>query len=67
MGKIVGIIISMVFTFGVMLLMVKIFAETIAICVGTPIGALAMCATLYLIYKKEERKRLKRMNKEWKF
>ena len=66
MGKIVGIITSGLFTFGVMLLMVKIFAETIAICVGTPIGALAMCATLYLIYKKEQRRKAKE-RKEWRF
>lgn len=66
MGKILGIIISGLFTFGVMLLLVKIFAEAIAICVGTPIGALAMCATLYLIYKKEQKRKAKE-RKEWRF
>ena len=58
-GKIIAITVSMVFTFAVMLLLVHIFADALAIAVGSPIGGLALCVTLYYIYWNEKRKREK--------
>lgn len=59
MFKVISVMASLLVTYAVMTILVKIFASAIAIAVGTPIGAIAMVAALYAIYRNERRKRIR--------
>ena len=61
--KVLTVAASVLFTWAITLVAVKIFASALAIAVGTPVGVIAMVVALYALYSNERRKQVKKFYK----